>query len=63
MKSKNTENLRIARIEKINGAPALTVDGRPIPMMAYQWRLGMTIDDDPTHDSRWMVENMVKAGV
>lgn len=63
MRPKNTENLRVARIEKINGAPALTVDGRPIPMMTYQWRLGMTIDDDPDHDSRWMVENMSKAGV
>lgn len=57
------EKLRNARIEQINGAPALTVDGRPIPMMTYQWRLGCKIDEDPTHDSKWMVENMAKAGV
>lgn len=63
MKPEYTDFLRTARIEMINGAPALTVDGRPIPMMAYQWRLGMRIDDDPSHDSTWMIENMIKAGV
>ena len=63
MKLENTEYLRCARVEQVNGAPALCVDGRPIPMMAYQWRLGMRIDDDPAHDSAWMVENMMAAGV
>ncbi len=63
MKPANTENLRVARVENVNGAPALTVDGRPIPMMAYQWSIGAPLYDDPAHDSRWMVENMSKAGV
>ncbi|MBR2950769.1 MAG: hypothetical protein IKC46_13075 [Lachnospiraceae bacterium] len=63
MKTDYIQNLRTAKVEMINGAPALTVDGRPIPQMAYQWRLGMRIDDDPAHDSKWMVENMMKAGV
>jgi len=55
--------LHTAKIERIQGAPALTVDGRPIPMMAYQWRLGIAIDSDPGHDSRWQIENMARAGV
>lgn len=57
----STEQLRVSRIEQINGAPALTVDGRPIPMMSYQWGLGNRIDNDPAHDTKWMLENVVKA--
>ena len=63
MQPKNTENLRVAKVETVNGAPALTVDGRPIPMMTYQWGMGTVMDNDPSHDSRWQVEGMVKAGV
>lgn len=61
MKADNIEKLRISRIENINGSPALTVDGRPIPLMSYQWGLGNKIDDDPAHDTKWMLENVAKA--
>lgn len=55
MKTDYIQNLRTVKVEMRNGAPALTVDGRPVPQMAYQWRLGMRIDDDPAHDNKWMV--------
>ena len=58
----NTDNLRVSRIEQINGSPALTVDGRPVPMMSYQWGLGNKIDNDPAHDTKWMLENVAKTG-
>lgn len=61
--SSRFDKLRTAKIEQIGGAPALTVDGRVIPMMSYQWRLGTKIDSNPEHNSKWMVENMAKAGV
>jgi len=61
MKKKNTEKLRISRIENVNGSPALTVDGRPIPLMSYQWRPGVKIDDVPEHDTKWMLENVATA--
>ncbi len=59
----NAEKIRSAKIEQINNAPALVVDGKPIPMMTYQWRLGCKIDENPSHDSEWMIKNMIKAGV
>ena len=65
MKPINTDDLRVAKVEMVNGAPALTIDGRPIPMMTYQWQIREKtgLDDDPSHDSRWQAEGMIKAGV
>lgn len=34
---KNTAHLKHAKVENIGKAPVFTVDGRPTPIMAYQW--------------------------
>ena len=31
---------RLARVEMVNGIPALTIDGKPYGPMSYQWALG-----------------------
>lgn len=59
-----TDRLKDARIEQIGGVPTLTVDGRPIGPMTFQWNKGTTVGDNhPELTSEVQLRKMGEAGV
>lgn len=58
-----TERIKHAKVEIINGVPTLTVDGRPINLMTYQFSLGREISEDPNKDTAYMLRNFGEAGI
>lgn len=49
------EKFRNARIENIGGMPAITIDGKPMGIMTYQW--------EKSDKSAWQLKNLGEAGV
>lgn len=67
--SMNIDELKECSVKMINGAPAITVDGEPVPMMSYHWRMGAidwkfpSEEEKNTHDTKWRIQTIDKAGI